>query len=92
MTNPFAVMVGDDFMIGDDAGLTQLVRVASEHDMPVIGVMEVPADKVNRYGIVMGEESLPASIILRICGETSHRHGGFPPSHCGTLCADSGYL
>ena len=30
---PFAVMVGDDFMIGDDAGLTQLVQVASEHDM-----------------------------------------------------------
>ena len=52
-------MVGDDFMIGDDAGLTQLVQVASEHDMPVIGVMEVPADKVNRYGIVMGEEITP---------------------------------
>ena len=46
-------------MIGDDAGLTQLVQVASEHDMPVIGVMEVPADKVNRYGIVMGEEITP---------------------------------
>ena len=56
---PFAVMVGDDFMIGDDAGLTQLVQVASEHDMPVIGVMEVPADKVDRYGIVMGEEITP---------------------------------
>ena len=56
---PFAVMVGDDFMIGDDAGLTLLVQVASEHDMPVIGVMEVPADKVNRYGIVMGEEITP---------------------------------
>ena len=35
------------------------VQVASEHDMPVIGVMEVPADKVNRYGIVMGEEITP---------------------------------
>ena len=56
---PFAVMVGDDFMIGDDAGLAQLVQVASEHGMPVIGVMEVPADKVNRYGIVMGEEITP---------------------------------
>ena len=55
----FAVMVGDDFMIGEGAGLEQLVKVASEHDMPVIGVMEVPADKVNRYGIVMGEEITP---------------------------------
>lgn len=56
---PFAVMVGDDLMFGDDAGLTQLVRVASERDMPVIGVMEVPADKVNRYGIVSGDEIAP---------------------------------
>ena len=53
---PFAVMVGDDFVIGDDAGLPQLVAAAGERDMPVIGVMEVPADKVNRYGIVMGDE------------------------------------
>ena len=58
-TEPFAVMVGDDLMFGDDAGLTQLVRVASERDMPVIGVMEVPADKVNRYGIVSGDEIAP---------------------------------
>lgn len=56
---PFAVMVGDDLMFGEDAGLTQLVRVASERDMPVIGVMEVPADKVNRYGIVSGDEIAP---------------------------------
>lgn len=27
--------------------------------MPVIGVMEVPVDKVNRYSIVMGEEITP---------------------------------
>jgi UTP--glucose-1-phosphate uridylyltransferase len=28
-------------------------------NMPVIGVMEVPRDKVNRYGIVAGEEISP---------------------------------
>lgn len=56
---PFAVMVGDDVMFGDDAGLVQLVRVASERNMPVIGVVEVPADKVNRYGIVQGDEIAP---------------------------------
>lgn len=56
---PFAVMVGDDVMFGDDAGLVQLVRVASEKNMPVIGVVEVPADKVNRYGIVQGDEIAP---------------------------------
>ncbi|MEG1609686.1 MAG: UTP--glucose-1-phosphate uridylyltransferase, partial [Bilophila sp.] len=55
----FAVMVGDDLMFGADAGLEQLVKVASERNMPTIGVMEVPADKVNRYGIATGEEIAP---------------------------------
>ncbi len=58
-TESFAVMVGDDFILGKDAGLEQLVRMASEQNMPVIGVMEVPADKVNRYGIVTGNEISP---------------------------------
>lgn len=52
----FAVMVGDDIMFGEGAGLEQLVKIAAEKNMPVIGVMEVPADKVNRYGIVTGKE------------------------------------
>ena len=56
---PFAVMVGDDFMIGGDAGLTQLVSVAAERNMPVLGVVEASADKVNRYGIIMGDEIAP---------------------------------
>ncbi len=56
---PFAIMVGDDFILGENAGLEQLVRVASERNMPVVGVMEVPADRVNRYGIVSGEEVAP---------------------------------
>ena len=38
-------------------GLGHAVLCAKE--MPVIGVMEVPADTVNRYGIVMGEEITP---------------------------------
>ena len=58
--DPFAVMVGDDLMFGDDAGLQELVRVSKERGMPVIGVMEVPADRINRYGIVTGEEISPA--------------------------------
>lgn len=56
---PFAAMVGDDLMFGEGCGLEQVVKVASDHDMPAIGVMEVPADKVNRYGIVTGEEIEP---------------------------------
>lgn len=58
-SDSFAVMVGDDLMFGDGAGLQELVRVATEHDMPVIGVMEVPADRIDRYGIITGEEQSP---------------------------------
>jgi len=56
---PFAVMVGDDLMFGRNAGLPQLIEVAEAEQKSVIGVMEVPADKVNRYGIVAGEEIKP---------------------------------
>ena len=34
----------------------QLVEVAEKYGMPAIGVMEVPADKINKYGMVAGEE------------------------------------
>lgn len=59
----FGVMVGDDFIAcddtGADAGLAQLIKIAEAEGKPVIGVMEVPADKVNRYGIVAGKEISP---------------------------------
>lgn len=57
--NPFAVMVGDDLMFGMTPGIRQLIKVADAEGLPVIGVMEVPADKVNRYGIIDGEEFAP---------------------------------
>ena len=56
---PFAVMVGDDLMFGMTPGIKQLIDVAASERLPVIGVMEVPADKVNRYGIISGEEFAP---------------------------------
>ena len=51
---PFAVMVGDDLIFGDVPGVRQRMKVAEAEDKPVIGVMEVPPDKVNKYGIVAG--------------------------------------
>ena len=58
-SEPFAVMVGDDLIIGEDAGLPQLIKIAEQEKKSVVGVMEVPADKVNRYGIVAGREIKP---------------------------------
>jgi len=56
---PFAVMVGDDLMFGGVPGVRQLIDVAMAEKTPVIGVMEVPQDKVGKYGIIDGEEVSP---------------------------------
>jgi UTP--glucose-1-phosphate uridylyltransferase len=48
---PFAVMVGDDLMFGMVPGIKQLLDVAKSENMAVVGVIEVPESKVDRYGI-----------------------------------------
>ncbi len=52
----FAIMVGDDLMFGQPAGIQQLLEVAKKERLPVIGVMEVPQEQVSRYGIISGTE------------------------------------
>lgn len=53
---PFAVMVGDDILLGEDCGLKELIAVAEREDKPVIGVMEVESNMVDKYGIVAGNK------------------------------------
>ncbi len=62
---PFAVMVGDDLMSSGVPGIGQLIEVAMAEKMPVIGVMEVPWEKVSRYGIIDGEEVAPGVYRVR---------------------------
>lgn len=62
---PFAVMVGDDLVFGMEPGIQQLVDVARSEHMAVIGVVEVPQEKVNRYGIINGEEYAPGIFRVR---------------------------
>ena len=57
----FGVMLGDDLIFGMEPGLKQLIQVAASENLPVVGVMEVEADKVDRYGIVAGEEIAPGT-------------------------------
>lgn len=63
--DPFAIMVGDDLMFGMEPGIKQLIDVAVAERLPVIGVMEVPADKVHRYGIISAEEYAPGLYRVR---------------------------
>lgn len=62
---PFAVMVGDDLMFSGVPGIGQLIEVAMAEKMPVIGVMEVPWEKVSRYGIIDGEDVAPGVYRVR---------------------------
>jgi UTP--glucose-1-phosphate uridylyltransferase len=62
---PFAVMVGDDLMFGQKPGIQQLLDVAKSENMAVVGVIEVPAGKVDRYGIIDGEEFRPGVFRVR---------------------------
>ena len=62
---PFAVMVGDDLLFSGVPGIGQLIEVAMAEKMPVIGVMEVPWEKVSRYGIIDGEEVAPGVYRVR---------------------------
>lgn len=62
---PFAVMVGDDLMFGMKPGIQQLLDVANAENMAVVGVIEVPENKVDRYGIIEGEEFRPGVFRVR---------------------------
>lgn len=63
--DPFAIMVGDDLMFGGIPGIGQLIDVAIAENMPVVGVMEVPWEKVSKYGIIDGEEVSPGVYRVR---------------------------
>lgn len=62
---PFAIMVGDDLMFNRDPGMNQVLDVWNNERMPVVGVMEVPRDKVSHYGIVDAEEYAPGLYRVR---------------------------
>jgi UTP--glucose-1-phosphate uridylyltransferase len=52
----FAVLLGDDIVINDRPAIQQLMDLSlSKSGAPVIGVMEIPNNETNKYGIVKGE-------------------------------------
>lgn len=54
---PFAVVLGDDIVYNDGKpALKQMIDVFEKYQSSVIGVQQVPADQVNKYGIVSGTQ------------------------------------
>ncbi|MBN8502842.1 MAG: UTP--glucose-1-phosphate uridylyltransferase GalU [Burkholderiales bacterium] len=55
-TDPFAVLLADDLMVGEKPILQQMTEQFAEWQASIIAVQEVPAEHTRRYGIVAGTE------------------------------------
>lgn len=47
---PFAVLYGDDVIIGENPVCKQLIDVYDQHGLGVVGMKEVPANMISKYG------------------------------------------
>jgi len=57
-SEPFAVILADDLCInleGDNV-LKQMTALYEKYQCSIVAIMEVPMDKVNKYGVIAGEE------------------------------------
>jgi UTP--glucose-1-phosphate uridylyltransferase len=52
---PFAVLLGDDLLEGDEPGIKQLLDVYAKYGKGVVGLWEIPTGQEHLYGIVAGE-------------------------------------
>ena len=52
--DPFAVLLGDDFVGLDDNLLERMTEVHERDGRAVVAVMEVPQDQVHLYGVIAG--------------------------------------
>lgn len=53
----FAVILGDDLVLNDEPVTKQLIKVSEQNNnASVIGVMEVPNQETNKYGIIDGSQ------------------------------------
>ncbi|NQE46608.1 UTP--glucose-1-phosphate uridylyltransferase AglF [ANME-1 cluster archaeon GoMg2] len=53
---PFAVLLGDDIIVNEKSVMAQLIECYESVDCSVIGLEEVPLEKVSKYGIVEVEQ------------------------------------
>jgi UTP--glucose-1-phosphate uridylyltransferase len=51
---PFAVLLGDDVIIGEVPCIRQMMDVYEKHHASVVALMEVPEDETSRYGVIKG--------------------------------------
>ncbi len=65
-TEPFAVLLGDDVIVGEEPALGQMIHQYDQLGAPVVALQEVPQADVNKYGIVSG--TMETDRLIRIDG------------------------
>lgn len=53
---PFAVLLGDDIIVGKTPGIKQIIDVFDEYQAPVVALMEVSKEDTSKYGIISGQK------------------------------------
>ena len=53
---PFCVLLGDTVVASQTPCISQLIEIYGKVHKSIIGVEEVPKDKVSRYGVIQGKE------------------------------------
>jgi UTP--glucose-1-phosphate uridylyltransferase len=56
---PFAVLLGDDIIVGPTPAIARLADLARESEAPVVAVMEVSRDEIKHYGCIAGDPVSP---------------------------------
>ena len=56
---PFAVLLGDDIIISETPCTKQLIDVYTTYQSSVIAIQDVPREKINRYGAVKTNNTIP---------------------------------
>jgi UTP--glucose-1-phosphate uridylyltransferase len=56
---PFAVLLGDDIIVGPTPAIARLADLARESEAPVVAVMEVSRDEIRHYGCIAGDPVSP---------------------------------
>lgn len=84
---PFAVMLPDDVVVGDRPCIGQLIEAYRQTHGSVVAVMEVPADEVDRYGII--DPDLDADTgdprLHRVRGLVEKPHASVAPSNLAII-------
>lgn len=58
-SEPFAVLLADDIVVGEKPALAQMIEVFEKYDAPVIATMRVAGDDISRFGVIDADEIEP---------------------------------